>query len=275
VLNSDAYCDKAPAEVYAMLLDSGNYLCSVRTMYRILSRLGQNTIRYHAQPRLHPAPELVATRPNQVWTWDITKLKGPRSWSFYYLYVILDMFSRYVVGWLVAEAERAWLAKELIKACCEEQGIEPGQLISHSDNGKPMTAKLTVQLLADLGITKSLSRPYCSNDNPYSEAAFKTLKYRPGLPDRFYSLEEARMHCRPLLTWYNTEHRHSGIAMLTPQMVHYGFHQPVLDNRARVLQQAFELHPERFVGGVPKVEQLRPEVWINKPKESKSIIVVP
>jgi len=273
MLNCEEYRDMAPAEVFSTLLDLGRYLCSERTMYRILKRYGQNTIRWQSVPRSYKAPELLATRPNQVWSWDITKLKGPMPWTYFYLYVILDIYSRYVVGWMIAERELAVLAELLIAEACVEQQIERDQLSIHGDNGKPMISKLVAQLMADLGITKSHSRPYCSNDNPFSESAFKTLKYRPGFPDRFDSISHARAFCRDFFGWYNNQHRHSGIAMLTPALVHFQRHESVLQHRAQVLTLAFQEHPERFVRGIPRVEALPKEVWINKPKTSTDIEV--
>ncbi len=274
VLNSEQYRDMAPAEVVASLLDQGRYVCSERTMYRILERNGQNTIRWQSAPRpQYAAPELLATGANQVWSWDITKLKGPRAWTYFYLYVILDIFSRYVVGWMIAERELAILAEMLIAESCLEQGIERDQLSIHADNGKPMIAKAVAQLMADLGITKSHSRPYCSNDNPFSESAFKTLKYRPDFPDRFGCALEARSFGRQFFHWYNNDHRHSGIAMLTPAMVHYGQYEPVLKRRTEVLEEAYRQHPERFVLGIPRAEQLPGAVWINKPKTSTELVV--
>ena len=274
VLNCERYREMAPAEVVATLLDAGQYVCSERTMYRILERHGQNTVRWQSVPRPQSrATELLATRPNQVWSWDITKLKGPRAWTYFYLYVILDIFSRYVVGWMVAERELAVLAELLIAETCVEQGIERDQLSIHADNGKPMISKPVAQLMADLGITKTHSRPYCSNDNPFSESAFKTLKYRPGFPDRFESVMQTRSFGRGLFHWYNNEHRHSGIAMLTPAMVHYGQYEEVLSNRAEVLRRAFREHPERFVRGIPQVKRLPDSVWINKPKTLSEVVV--
>jgi putative transposase len=272
-LNGEEFRDMSPAEVFATLLDMGRYLCSERTMYRILQRFGQSSIRYQTASRSYAAPELLATRPNQVWSWDITKLKGPKTWMYYYLYVILDIFSRYVVGWMVADRELASLAEMLIAEVCLEQGIERDELTIHADNGPPMVAGPIAQLMATLGITKSHSRPYCSNDNPFSEAAFKTLKYRPGFPERFDSKLHAITHCRGLFNWYNNQHRHSGIAMLTPASVHHGLHLPVLENRAAVLVKAFEQHRERFVRGTPHVHALPTEVRINKPHQSNEIVV--
>jgi len=264
-LNSERFQEMAPGEIYATLLDEDVYLCSERTMYRILSKHGQNVIRRQSAPRIYAKPELLATRPNELWSWDITKLKGPVKWTYYYLYKVLDVFSRYVVGWMVATRESADLAKDLIEEACRKQEIVPGTLTIHSDNGGPMKAFTFSQLLTDLGVAKSHSRPSVSNDNPFSESAFKTLKYRPGYPERFGSIEDARMFCREFFTWYNTQHRHSGIAMLTPENVHYHTHQNVLNARVLTLVNAYQLHPERFVKGVPRVHNVPTKVWINKP----------
>ena len=255
-LNSERFRDMAPGETYATLLDEGVYLCSERTMYRILSRHGQNIIRRQCAPRFYARPELMATRPNEVWSWDITKLKGPVKWTYYYLYKVLDVFSRYVVGWMVAYRESADLARELITEACRKQEIVPGTLTIHADNGSPRKALSFAQLLTDLGVAKSHSRPSVSNDNPFSESAFKTLKYHPGYPERFGSIEDARSFCREFFPWYNTEHRHSGIAMVTPENVHYHNHQEVLTARSSTLTQAYQDHPERFVKGVPTVQQV-------------------
>jgi putative transposase len=255
----------APGEAYATLLDEGVYLCSERTMYRILSRHGQNVIRRQSAPRVYTKPELLATRPNELWSWDITKLKGPVKWTSYSLYKVLDVFSRYVVGWMVAYRESADLAQDLIAEACRKQEIVPGTLTIHADNGSPMKAGTFAQLLTDLGVAKSHSRPSVSNDNPFSESAFKTLKYRPGYPERFGSIEDARSFCREFFTWYNTDHRHSGIAMVTPENVHYNNHQEVLNARSLTLVKAYQLHPERFVKGVPKVQKVPSKVWINMP----------
>jgi transposase InsO family protein len=272
-LNSEEFRDTSPGEVYATLLDMGRYLCSERTMYRILKRLGQNTVRWQSAPRKYAAPELLATRPNQLWSWDITKLKGPRPWTYYYLYKILDIYSRFVVGWMVSYQEIAALARELIAETCHDQGVQPDQLTVHADNGSPMKSMPIAQLLSDLGVTKTHSRPYVSNDNPYSESAFKTLKYRPDFPERFDSIEQARSFCRGFFQWYNHDHRHSGIAMLTPTIVHLQQHEPVLQQRSEILLKAFAEHPERFVRGIPQVKPLPTEVWINKPTLSADIQV--
>jgi len=264
-LNSERFQDMAPGEVYATLLDEGIYFCSERTMYRILSQQGQNRIRRQAAPRLYKKPELLATRPNEVWSWDITKLKGPVKWTYFYLYSIIDIFSRYIVGWMIGSRETAALAKELLSQTVLRQEIIPGTLTIHADNGSPMKAHTFAQLLNDLGVSKTHSRPSVSNDNPFSEASFKTLKYRPGYPKRFGSIQDARSFCRAFFFWYNIQHRHSGIAMLTPENVHYNAHQEVLIARSLTLAQAYQDHPERFVKGVPSVRQVPTQVWINRP----------
>jgi putative transposase len=266
-LHSERFVDQAPHQVHATLLDEGAYVCSPRTMYRLLEEHGE--VRERRDQLRHPAyqkPELLATRPNQVWSWDITKLRGPVKWTYFYLYVILDLFSRYVVGWMVAPGESAELAKKLIQESLSKQGVSPGQLHIHADNGPSMTSKTLALKLADLGVTKSHSRPYVSDDNPFSESQFKTMKYRPEFPDRFGSLEDARAHAQGFCHWYNLEHHHSGIAMLTPHMVHYGLAADVLDNRQRVLTAAFQQHPERFVRKPPRPASLPNAVWINPPK---------
>jgi putative transposase len=266
ILHSERFVDQAPAQIYASLLDEGRYLCSIRTMYRILAT--RSEVRERRNQRRHPEyrkPELLATKPGQVWSWDITKLKGPVKGRFYNLYVILDVFSRYVVGWLVAERESAALAERLIKETCRKEGIVPGNLTLHADRGSSMTAKPVALLMADLGITKTHSRPRVSDDNPYSESQFKTLKYRPDFPQRFGSLEDARSYCQGFFRWYNTEHRHSGLALLTPQMVHEERSGQVLSARQRVLLDAYRAFPERFVRQPPKPQLLPEAVWINKP----------
>lgn len=265
VLNSEPYCDMAPASVYASLLDQGQYLCSERSMYRVLDEVDQNQPRRQRPARNLVKPELLATTPNQVWSWDITKLKGPVKWTYYYLYKIMDIYSRYVVGWMIADRENAALARDLIAETCRKQQINQGPLLLHSDNGGPMTAHCVAKLLADLGITRSLSRPHVSNDNPYSESAFKTLKYRPGLPERYESQEQTETIFADLMHWYNCEHYHSGIGMLTPYQLHYGLQDAVLNHRSTVLLQAYERNPERFVRGCPVVRPVPQEVWINKP----------
>jgi len=271
VLASPRFVDRSPAEVFATLLDDGEYLCSERTMYRVLAQ--DQPVRERRNQRQHPQyakPELVATAPNQVWSWDITKLLGPKKWTYFYLYVLLDIFSRYAVGWMVADRENAALAGRLIEQTCHKQGVEPKVLTLHSDRGAPMTSKCTAQLLADLGVTRSLSRPRVCDDNPFSEAQFKTLKYHPGFPGRFLGIEQATAFCRSFFPWYNTEHRHGGISMLTPDDVHHDRAQAVLTQRRRILEAAWAAHPERFVGGVPKPGPLPEAVWINPPDPSST-----
>jgi putative transposase len=267
VLHEPRFMDLAPSEVYATLLDEGRYLCSERTMYRILARHGES--RERRDQLVHPprkAPELLATKPNELWSWDITKLPGPARWTYFHLYVILDVFSRYVVGWMVAHRESAALAEKLIQTTCQRQGIARGQLTVHADNGPSMTSKSVAFLLADLGVTKTHSRPYVSNDNPFSEAYFKTQKYRPDFPGRFGTLEEARACTSDFVGWYNTEHHHAGLALLTPHDVHHGLARVRLDARAVVLGQAHQTHPERFPHGLPHPGHPPTEVWINKPE---------
>ena len=266
VLNSDRFQDAAPRQVYATLLDEGTYLCSWRTMYRILDTHAE--VRERRDQLRHPAytkPELLATTPNQLWSWDITKLKGPAAWTYYYAYVILDVYSRCIVGWMVMEGESAHLAEELIAQTCAKEGIEGETLTLHADRGSAMTSKTVALLLADLGVTKTHSRPHVSNDNPYSEAQFKTLKYRPSYPEQFGSLVDARVWMRSFVAWYNEEHRHSGIGLLTPAMVHRGQAVGVLAARQEVMESAYAAHPERFVRGVPVVATLPSAVWINPP----------
>ena len=264
-LDSERFRDVAPPEVHAMLLDEGIYLCSERTMYRMLSRQGKTTERRQQKAHTYVKPELLARRPNELWSWDITKLHGPSTWTYYYLYTIMDIYSRLVVGWMVAHQESATLAEDLIAETCLRQGIGPGQLTIHADRGSSMTSQTVGQLLADLGVTKTHSRPHVSNDNPYSESCFKTLKYRPDFPERFGSIEDARAFCRSFFEWYNNDHRHSGIAMLTPASVHYGLSESLLKGRAVTLVGAYLNHPERFVKGIPKVKTVPQQVWINKP----------
>jgi len=267
VLHAAPFVDLAPAQVYARLLDAGRYLCSQRTMYRILA--AHREVRERRDQLRHPryaAPQLLATRPNQLWSWDITKLLGPAKWTYFYLYVILDVFSRYVVGWLVAHRESATLAERLIGATCARQGIAPGELTLHAGRGSSMISKPVALLLADLGVTKTHSRPHVSNDNPFSEAQFKTLKYRPEFPDRFGSILEARGFCQRVFPWYNTEHHHTGLGLLTPADVYFGRGATRVAARAAVLAAAQAAHPERFVRGVPHPPSLPSAVWINAPK---------
>lgn len=263
--HSDHFVDQAPASIVASLLDEGRYLCSIRTMYRILSDNGE--VRERRNQLNHPAyrkPELLGTEPNQVWSWDTTKLLGPVKWTYFYLLVMLDIFSRYVVGWMLAPREDAELAKAFIAETIAKQN-NPTGLVIHADRGAAQTAKPLALLLADLGVTKSHSRPHTSNDNPYSEAAFKTLKYRPSFPARFGSIEDARSFCREFFTWYNTVHRHAGIALMTPEAVHYGEAEALQTVRGQALLAAYEAHPERFVKGTPRPWPLPTAAWINRP----------
>lgn len=266
-LHCERFRDRSPAQVYATLLDEGQYLCSERTMYRVLDKHGE--VKERRNQRKHPnykKPELLATRPNHVWSWDITKLKGPVKWTYFYLYVILDIFSRYAVGWMVANRETADLAKQLIGDTYLKQQVQPGSLTIHSDRGSPMKAKSTALLMADLGITKSHSRPHVSDDNQFSESQFKTLKYCPQFPGRFGCLADARAFCGPFFDWYNTEHRHSGIGLMTPEMVHYGLAERVRAEREQILAAAYAAYPERFVHGRPTPPALPDAVWINPPR---------
>ena len=268
VLHEPDHVDEAPATVYAKLLDQGVYLCSVPTMYRLLRAEGEVSER--RRQASHPAtvkPELLATRPNAVWSWDITKLLGPVKWTWFYLYTIIDIYSRYVPGWLLARAERAQLAERLLADTIAKQAVDRGQLTIHADRGAAMASKPVALLLADLGVTKSHSRPHCSNDNPYSEAQFKTLKYRPEFPDRFGSYEDALVFCRRFFGWYNREHRHSGIGLHTPADVHYGRAEQIRAERAAVLEAAYAAHPERFVRKPPAPPKLPTIAWINQPTQ--------
>ncbi len=269
-LHADRFADRSPAHVYATLLDEGTYLASERTMYRILAAEGETGER-RAQLR-HPAyarPELLATAPDQLWSWDITKLKGPRAWTLFHLYVLLDVFSRYVVGWLLAHRESGTLADRLIAETVAREGVTSGLTI-HADRGSSMTSKPVAFLLADLGITRSHSGPHVPDDNPFSEAQFKTIKYHPGFPDRFGSIEDARAFCRTFFDWYNGEHRHGSLGLMTPEMVHRGHAPQVHAHRASVLDAAYTAHPERFVRKRPEPPPLPTAVWINPPKETPS-----
>jgi putative transposase len=266
VLHEDRFQDRSPAAVQATLLDEGQYLCSSRTMYRILEQEGES--RERRDQLIHPSyhkPELLATAPNQLWSWDITKLRGPVKWTYFYLYVILDVFSRYVTGWMIAYREGAELAKEFIEEAVGKHQVPAGQLTIHADRGRVMKSKPVAFLMADLGVTKSHSRPYVSDDNPYSESQFRTMKYRPDFPDRFGCIQDSRAFCQHFFRWYNEEHRHSGIALLTPAVVHFGETQTVLAHRQVVLDVAYRAHPDRFVRQSPKPLPLPSEVWINKP----------
>jgi putative transposase len=265
-LNESRFADLAPAEVYATLLDEGKYLCSERTMCRVLAENAQvRERRNQLRHPNYPVPQVLATKPNELWSWDITKLLGPAKWTYFYLYVVMDVYSRFVVGWRVAHRESNTLALKLIEACCTREGITPRQLTIHADRGTSMTSKPVAFLLADLGVTKTHSRPHVSNDNPFSEAGFKTLKYRPDFPERFGSIEDARAFCGDFFRWYNEEHRHSGVELLTPSDVHHGRAADRLEARAAVMATAFAATPERFVRGAPKIRDLPTAVWINKP----------
>jgi putative transposase len=274
LLRTPRFVDLAPAEIYATLLDEGVYLCSIRTLYRILAENGE--IRERRDQLRHPVyqkPELLAEAANQVWSWDITKLMGPAKWSYFYLYVILDIFSRRVVGWCVADAESTALFRALFDDAFVKHGVPPGQLTLHADRGGPMKAKPTAFLLADLGVTKSHSRPHTSNDNPFSEAHFKTLKYQPQFPKRFGCIEDARAFCRRFFAWYNQDHHHVGIGLMTPDQVHYGQANVVHAARQNVLTQAYQAHPERFVSGTPKPPAKPTATWINPPPPKPRLLV--
>lgn len=267
VLDSERFADDSPYEVYATLLDEGIYYCSIRTMYRILHE--QAEVQERRNQLRHPPyskPELLATGPNQLWSWDITKLRGPVTWQYYYLYVILDVFSRYVVGWLLAEYESADRAEQLIVESCRKQGIARDQLTLHADRGAAMIAKSLAQLLSDLGIDKSHSRPHTPDDNPFSEAQFKTMKYQPDYPDRFTGKDHALTWARDFFPWYNHDHHHSALGLLTPAMVHFGQAPQILAKRQATLAAAYERHPERFVHGLPQSQALPDAVWINPPQ---------
>jgi putative transposase len=268
ILNSERFADLAPAAVFAILLDEGRYHGSVRTMYRLLA--AENQTGERRKQRAHTAyakPELLAVRPNEVWSWDITKLKGPAKWTHFHLYVILDIFSRYIVGWMIAAREAAELAEQLIADTVDKQNIVPGTLTLHADRGSSMRSKPVAALLVDLDVIKTHSRPHVSDDNPYSEAQFKTLKYQPDFPARFGSMEDARAHCQVFFRWYNTVHRHSGIAMMTPYTVHYRHDQQLTEERGITLMAAFAAHPQRFKGLAPKPATVPATVWINPPIE--------
>lgn len=275
VLDSERFADVAPATVFATLLDEGHYYGSIRTMYRLLAAAGQNGERRNQ--RIHPTyakPELLAIRPNEVWSWDITKLKGPARWTCFHLYVILDIYSRYVVGWLIAHRESAELAEQLIAETLEKEHIAAGTLTLHADRGTSMRSKPVAALLIDLQVAKTHSRPHVSDDNPYSEAQFKTLKYRPDFPDRFGSIEDARAHCQQFFRWYNHEHRHGGIGLMAPAAVHDGTAVALTAQRAVTLDAAFAAHPSRFKGRAPKPPMLPTAAWINPPKAEPSTVAI-
>jgi putative transposase len=271
-LNSQRFMDKAPRQVYAALLDEGRYLCHWRTMYRVLA--AHQEVKERRLVRHHPVykkPELLATAPNQVWSWDITALRGPAKWIHYPLYTVLDIFSRYVVGWMIAEVESSELAKQLIAETARKQGIQPDQLTLHADNGSPMKGKPLAQLLHDLGITRSHSRPHTSDDNPFSEAQFKTMKYHPDYPDRFGSITVARQWARPFFDWYNNDHYHSGLNLLTPASVHFGQALAIQQQRQAVMLSAYAAYPERFGHGLPVMKGAPAAVYINPPKQPENL----
>jgi putative transposase len=266
LLDSPEYVDMAPPQIYTKLLDFGVYLASVSTMYRLLRERGE--VRERRNQLTHPAyarPELMATGPNQLWSWDITKMRSLITGVYFYLYVIIDVFSRYIVGWTIQHRESEVIATELVEQTCQKQRIERGKLTIHADNGSAMISKTLSVLMIDLGVAKSHSRPHVPDDNPFSEAQFKTMKYRPDYPNRFASIDEARLFAKGFFRWYNTQHYHSGIAMMTPQSIHYGQASVVIQRRAIVLASACASHPERFVRKQPAPEPLPAAVWINKP----------
>jgi putative transposase len=270
-LNSERFADMAPASMFATLLDEGQYLASVRTMYRLLAEAG--AVRERRDQLIHPVyakPELLATAPRQVWSWDITKLKAAAKWTCFHLYVILDIFSRYVVGWMIASREAAELAEPLIADTVVKQNIAPGTLTLHADRGTSMRSKSVANLLVDLEVARTHSRPHVSDDNPYSEAQFKTLKYRPDFPERFGSIEDARAHCQRLFHWYNTAHRHSGIGFMTLQTVHSGRATSIQQLRVAALEAAFLRNPLRFKGTAPQPPALPTAAWINPPKKQSA-----
>jgi putative transposase len=268
ILNSEQFMDCTPYVVYATLLDEGKYLCSISTMYRILR--AHDEVRERRNQRKVPTykkPELLATKPNELWSWDISWLRGPVHGKYYYIYVILDVFSRYIVAWGIFEVESAELAIKMIEFAYQKQGIASDTLTLHSDRGPAMVSIPVAHLLEQLGVAKSHSRPYTANDNPYSEAQFKTMKYRFDYPDRFQSIQQARNWARSFISWYNFEHFHSGIGLIPPAALHFGYAQQLFDRRQRTLDSAFQLHPERFINGRPQPPAIPTEVWINKPAQ--------
>ncbi len=275
ILHSEKYQDHTPYQVYASLLDEGEYHCSIRTMYRLLHKAHGAVPQRRRQIKRpkYKKPELLAIKPNQVWSWDITKLKSNVKWTYFYLYVIMDIFSRYVVGWMVAHREQTALAKRLIKESCKKQQIKPKQLGLHADRGSSMKSKGVAQLLVDLGVTKTHSRPYVSNDNPYSESQFKTLKYCPKFPQNFGSIEDARAFCQDFFRYYNSEHHHSGIGLVTPEQLHYGLADDIYLHRTQTLEKAFMMNPKRFKGKRPMPPALPEAAWINKPKDGSTDMV--
>ena len=267
LLHSEHFIDKTPYDVYYELMDKGEYYCSPRTMYRILAEQGETTERrVQRNHRDAVKPELIASRPNEVWSWDITKLLGPTKWVYYHLYVIMDIYSRYIVGWLIADCESQELARKLIHESALKQGVQPNQLTIHADNGPSMKSHTVAQLLEHIGVAKTHNRPYTSNDNPFSESHFKTMKYRPEFPVRFESLQHAEAFCQQFFSWYNKHHYHSGIAWLTPESVHHARDQMILEQRHAVLMKAFLAHPERFNYKQPQLKKIPKVVYINPPE---------
>src|SRR5450631_1096190 len=265
-VHQDRFVDRSVPYIYATLLDENLYYGSISTMYRVLRSVGEvGERRDQATRPAHIKPELCATAPNQVYAWDITKLHGPQKWTYLYLYTVIDIFSRYVVGWMVADRESSALAKVLLKTTIREQRCDPAQLTVHADRGSSMKSKPVAFMLADLGVTKTHSRPHVSNDNPHIESLFKTVKYQPEFPATFVNLIEARSFCSKFFRWYNNEHRHSSIALLTPSDVHHGRVEEKTVLRLAVLDRAYAEHPERFVNGRPKPLQLAPASYINRP----------
>jgi transposase InsO family protein len=267
LLHSERFVDKTPYQVFNTLLDEGKYHCSPRTMYRLLeSQAESGERRVQRNHRDAIKPELIAVRPNEVWSWDITKLLSPKKWVYFYLYVILDIYSRYVVGWLIADCESKELARQLIEESALKNGIQRDQLTLHSDNGPSMVSHTVAQLLDDLGITKTHNRPYTSNDNPFSESQFKTLKYCAEFPGQFSDLNSSELFCKQFFSWYNNDHYHSGIAWLTPKSVHYGHGADVLEKRHQAMLKAYFENPARFNNKIPMLKQLPAAVYINPPQ---------
>jgi len=264
VLHSERFVDQPPPEVFATLLSEGVYLASIRTMYRLLAERGESAERRAQRaPAQHTKPSLTATAPNQVWTWDITKLRGPLPGVFYALYVIIDLFSRMVVGWMLAERESAAHAEQLFAETVARHGIAPGALTVHADRGSPMKSKGLADLFANLGVARSFSRPHVSDDNAFSEAQFKTLKYQPDYPGEFASPAHGRAWCEEFFAWFNHEHQHSGLALFTPADVFHGRVDDVVARRQQALDRAYADHPERFPNGPPVVRRPPESVSIN------------
>jgi putative transposase len=274
LLHEPQFADLAPAEIYASLLDQGIYHCSIRTMYRVLH--DNDEVKERRRQLRHPVykkPELLAEKPNEVWSWDITKLMGPAKWTYFYLYVIIDIFSRRVVGWYVADCESAKLFKLLFHDAVQKHDIPADQLTLHADRGPSMKAKATALMLADLGVTKSHSRPYTSNDNPFSESHFKTLKYQPQFPKRFGCIQDAKAFCQHFFNWYNQDHHHAGIGLMTPNQVHFGKVDAIYDERQKTLSMAFKANPDRFVNKAPLPPKKPIATWINPPAQMLEIQV--